>query len=109
MRPLVCALLLGLLCLLDPSTAKESAPKVQVYSRGPGEYGKTNTIICHTRALHPKGGRGVHLQSDSHGEEQGLPVGTRYVSSMLHLASDQRYLKKMKKIGMFCLYLWASL
>ncbi|XP_055762069.1 beta-2-microglobulin-like isoform X1 [Salvelinus fontinalis] len=33
--------------------AKESSPKVQVYSRNPGEHGKDNTLICHVSAFHP--------------------------------------------------------
>uniref|UniRef100_A0A4W5LQE5 Beta-2-microglobulin n=1 Tax=Hucho hucho TaxID=62062 RepID=A0A4W5LQE5_9TELE len=28
-------------------------PKVQVYSRNPGEYGKDNTLICHVSGFHP--------------------------------------------------------
>ncbi|GAA6224533.1 beta-2-microglobulin-like [Lates japonicus] len=72
MRPLVCALLLGLLCLLDPSTAKESAPKVQVYSRGPGEYGKTNTIICHVSGFHPPE---IRIELLRNGEE--IPKATQ--------------------------------
>lgn len=35
------------LCLLVAS------PKVQVYSREPGEFGKPNTIICHVSGFHP--------------------------------------------------------
>uniref|UniRef100_A0A674A491 Beta-2-microglobulin n=1 Tax=Salmo trutta TaxID=8032 RepID=A0A674A491_SALTR len=33
--------------------AKESPPKVQVYSRNPGEHGKDNTLICHVSGFHP--------------------------------------------------------
>ncbi|MCJ8735346.1 hypothetical protein PDJAM_G00245870, partial [Pangasius djambal] len=33
--------------------AKESAPKIQVYSRNPGEFGKENTLICHVSDFHP--------------------------------------------------------
>ncbi|XP_026781288.1 beta-2-microglobulin, like [Pangasianodon hypophthalmus] len=33
--------------------AKESSPKIQVYSRNPGEYGKENTLICHVSDFHP--------------------------------------------------------
>lgn len=28
-------------------------PKVQVYSRNPGEYGKKNTLICYVSGFHP--------------------------------------------------------
>lgn len=28
-------------------------PKVQVYSRNPGEYGKENVLICHVSGFHP--------------------------------------------------------
>ncbi|XP_007235551.2 beta-2-microglobulin, like [Astyanax mexicanus] len=35
------------------SFAKESPPKVQVYSRNPGEYGKENVLICHVSGFHP--------------------------------------------------------
>ncbi|XP_056223113.1 beta-2-microglobulin [Seriola aureovittata] len=33
--------------------AKVSPPKVQVYSRNPGEYGAKNTLICHVSNFHP--------------------------------------------------------
>ncbi|XP_064796986.1 beta-2-microglobulin-like [Oncorhynchus masou masou] len=33
--------------------AKESPPKVQVYSRNPGQHGKDNTLICHVSGFHP--------------------------------------------------------
>ncbi|XP_070709675.1 beta-2-microglobulin-like [Pempheris klunzingeri] len=52
MAAFVHVLLVGLLCLLS-SMAKESLPKVQVYSHSPGEYGKPNTIICHVSNFHP--------------------------------------------------------
>ncbi|XP_061571254.1 beta-2-microglobulin-like [Cololabis saira] len=32
---------------------KESAPKVQVYSRNPGIYDQENTLICHVNNFHP--------------------------------------------------------
>ncbi|KAL7827356.1 hypothetical protein SRHO_G00330740 [Serrasalmus rhombeus] len=35
------------------SFAKVSSPKVQVYSRNPGEYGKENVLICHVSGFHP--------------------------------------------------------
>ncbi|XP_030575661.1 beta-2-microglobulin-like [Archocentrus centrarchus] len=53
MRALVCSVCLLLLLLTGPSVAKESAPKVQVYTRAPGEYGKDNTLICHVSGFHP--------------------------------------------------------
>ncbi|KAI5622076.1 beta-2 microglobulin precursor [Silurus asotus] len=33
--------------------AKNSPPKIQVYSRNPGEFGKDNTLICHVSDFHP--------------------------------------------------------
>ncbi|XP_056319010.1 beta-2-microglobulin, like [Danio aesculapii] len=33
--------------------AKETPPKVQVYSRYPGEYGKDNVLICYVSGFHP--------------------------------------------------------
>uniref|UniRef100_A0A8B9GYA6 Beta-2-microglobulin n=1 Tax=Astyanax mexicanus TaxID=7994 RepID=A0A8B9GYA6_ASTMX len=33
--------------------AKESPPKVQVYSYSPGEFGKPNHLICHVSEFHP--------------------------------------------------------
>ncbi|KAG7332079.1 hypothetical protein KOW79_003913 [Hemibagrus wyckioides] len=33
--------------------AKESPPKIQVYSRDPGVYDKENTLICHVSDFHP--------------------------------------------------------
>uniref|UniRef100_A0A8C1JYQ5 Beta-2-microglobulin n=1 Tax=Cyprinus carpio TaxID=7962 RepID=A0A8C1JYQ5_CYPCA len=42
------------LVLLSASCfAKQSAPKVQVYSRNPGEYGKKNVLICYVSGFHP--------------------------------------------------------
>ncbi|XP_078099300.1 beta-2-microglobulin-like [Sander vitreus] len=52
MKTLVCTVLVGLLALL-PSTAGESPPKVQVYSRAPGHFDKDNTLICHVSGFHP--------------------------------------------------------
>ncbi|XP_053189811.1 beta-2-microglobulin-like [Scomber japonicus] len=46
-------LAVALFCLLGVSWAKESDPKVQVYSRSPGEFGKPNTLICHVSGFHP--------------------------------------------------------
>ncbi|XP_072529205.1 beta-2-microglobulin-like [Salminus brasiliensis] len=41
-------------CVLYVSTqAKESHPKVQVYSYSPGEFGKENVLICHVSGFHP--------------------------------------------------------
>lgn len=33
--------------------AKEAAPKVQIYSRNPGQYDKDNILICHVSGFHP--------------------------------------------------------
>ncbi|XP_008436887.1 beta-2-microglobulin-like [Poecilia reticulata] len=33
--------------------AKEASPKVQIYSRNPGLYGKENVLICHVSGFHP--------------------------------------------------------
>ncbi|KAI4880717.1 hypothetical protein NFI96_015068, partial [Prochilodus magdalenae] len=45
---------LAVLAVLSASSfAKESPPKVQVYSRNPGEYGKDNVLICHVSGFHP--------------------------------------------------------
>ncbi|XP_035479933.2 beta-2-microglobulin [Scophthalmus maximus] len=33
--------------------SKYSPPKVQLYSRDPGENGKDNTLICHVSDFHP--------------------------------------------------------
>ncbi|XP_076861145.1 beta-2-microglobulin [Brachyhypopomus gauderio] len=44
----------AVLCTLYFSVqAKESPPKVQVYSYSPGEYGKDNVLICHVSGFHP--------------------------------------------------------
>ncbi|XP_071358143.1 beta-2-microglobulin-like [Trachinotus anak] len=53
MRTTVCVVFVGLLCLFAVSTAKESQPKVQVYTRTPGFYGKENILICHVNEFHP--------------------------------------------------------
>ncbi|CAI5635415.1 unnamed protein product [Oreochromis niloticus] len=47
---LAVVLLLG---LTDLSAAKNSSPKVQVYTRSPGQYGTANTLICHVSGFHP--------------------------------------------------------
>ncbi|XP_048862923.1 beta-2-microglobulin-like [Brienomyrus brachyistius] len=47
---LVAVVLALALCSVN---AKVSPPKVQVYSRNPGEYGKGNTLICHVSGFHP--------------------------------------------------------
>ncbi|NP_001291064.1 beta-2-microglobulin-like precursor [Esox lucius] len=33
--------------------SKESPPKVQVYSRNPGNFGEKNVLICHVSGFHP--------------------------------------------------------
>ncbi|XP_023681925.1 beta-2-microglobulin-like [Paramormyrops kingsleyae] len=33
--------------------AKDSPPKVQVYTHIPGDYGVPNTLICHVTGFHP--------------------------------------------------------
>ncbi|XP_017551836.1 beta-2-microglobulin, like [Pygocentrus nattereri] len=43
----------ALAVLSASSFAKVSSPKVQVYSRNPGEYGKENVLICHVSGFHP--------------------------------------------------------
>ncbi|XP_037549983.1 beta-2-microglobulin [Nematolebias whitei] len=42
-----------LLCLSNFSSATKASPKVQVYSRNPGEFGKANVLICHVSGFHP--------------------------------------------------------
>lgn len=52
MKTLFCSVLV---CLLGLSAAadKQSAPRVQVYSRTPGVFGKANSLICHVSGFHP--------------------------------------------------------
>ncbi|XP_026219980.1 beta-2-microglobulin-like [Anabas testudineus] len=52
MKLFVCAVFLSLV-FLELSMAKESSPKVQVYSRLPGEIGKQNVLICHVTGFYP--------------------------------------------------------
>ncbi|XP_019955580.2 beta-2-microglobulin [Paralichthys olivaceus] len=47
---LICSLLLGLLCC---SMAKDTPPKVEVYTREPEEFGKPNSFICHVSGFYP--------------------------------------------------------
>ncbi|XP_013856614.1 beta-2-microglobulin [Austrofundulus limnaeus] len=48
------ALCLAALALLYCSVdSKHSPPKVAVYSREPGEFGKPNHFICHVNDFHP--------------------------------------------------------
>lgn len=45
---------LFVVCILSIcAQAKVSSPKVQVYSYGPGEFGKDNYLICHVSGFHP--------------------------------------------------------
>ncbi|KAL1269327.1 hypothetical protein QQF64_031616 [Cirrhinus molitorella] len=47
-------LVVAVLVFLSASClAKQSDPKVQVYSRNPGEYGKPNVLICYVSGFHP--------------------------------------------------------
>ncbi|KAM4523966.1 beta-2-microglobulin [Fundulus diaphanus] len=51
MKLLLClAALAAVYCSVN---SKETPPKVQVYSRNPGEYDKENTLICHVSNFHP--------------------------------------------------------
>ncbi|KAM9705669.1 beta-2-microglobulin [Menidia menidia] len=43
----------ALIALYISVDSKESPPKVQVYSRNPGEFGKENILICHVSGFHP--------------------------------------------------------
>ncbi|XP_038148081.1 beta-2-microglobulin-like [Cyprinodon tularosa] len=51
MNVLLCLAALAALCFSVES--KTSPPKVAVYSRDPGEFGKENTLICHVSNFHP--------------------------------------------------------
>ncbi|XP_069572242.1 beta-2-microglobulin-like [Brachyistius frenatus] len=53
MKAPLCAAVVGLLCLAGSSFAKDAPPKVQVYSHGPGEFKKVNTLLCHVSGFHP--------------------------------------------------------
>ncbi|KAJ7987991.1 hypothetical protein DPEC_G00318990 [Dallia pectoralis] len=64
--------------LLQTTHAKESPPKVQVYSRNPGEYGKVNALICHC-FLHTGERGGLQLQSSPPDKPEDLHLGSRYV------------------------------
>ncbi|XP_040886084.1 beta-2-microglobulin-like [Toxotes jaculatrix] len=51
MKIILClAALVAVFCSVE---SKHSPPKVQVYSRDPGEYGLDNTLICHVSNFHP--------------------------------------------------------
>lgn len=48
-----CLALVALYCaVVDAKTARR-APKVQLYSRNPDEFGRENTLICHVSQFHP--------------------------------------------------------
>ncbi|MEQ2166168.1 Beta-2-microglobulin [Goodea atripinnis] len=51
MKLLLCLAALAAVCFSVHS--KKTPPKVQVYSRDPGEFGKENTLICHVSNFHP--------------------------------------------------------
>ncbi|KAM4614881.1 beta-2-microglobulin-like isoform 1-T1 [Polymixia lowei] len=42
-----------LFCVIGTIMAKDSLPKVEVYSRTPGFPGKPNTLICHVSQFYP--------------------------------------------------------
>uniref|UniRef100_A0A8C7IJN0 Beta-2-microglobulin n=1 Tax=Oncorhynchus kisutch TaxID=8019 RepID=A0A8C7IJN0_ONCKI len=51
MKSILSIVVLGL--IYSAVEAKESHPKVQVYSRNPGNFGDKNTLICHVSGFHP--------------------------------------------------------
>ncbi|KAF6728602.1 Beta-2-microglobulin [Oryzias melastigma] len=51
MKELLFVAALAALCCA--AFSKTSPPKVEVYSRDPGQYGKDNTLICHVSNFHP--------------------------------------------------------
>lgn len=51
MKVLLC--LAALVAVSFSDDANHTPPKVQVYSRNPGEFGKDNTLICHVSGFHP--------------------------------------------------------
>lgn len=51
MKAIVFAVFVGLFCLIDAT--KQISPKVQVYSRSPGFYGKPNMLLCHVSDFYP--------------------------------------------------------
>ncbi|XP_043963533.1 beta-2-microglobulin [Gambusia affinis] len=51
MKLLLClAALVAVFCAVS---CKVSSPKVLIYSRNPGEFGKPNSLICHVSNFHP--------------------------------------------------------
>ncbi|XP_005808188.1 beta-2-microglobulin-like [Xiphophorus maculatus] len=51
MKLLLClAALVAIFCAVS---CKISPPKVLIYSRNPGEFGKQNSLICHVSNFHP--------------------------------------------------------
>nr|ACM08831.1 Beta-2-microglobulin precursor [Salmo salar] len=81
MKSILSIVVLGL--IYSAVESKESPPKVQVYSRNPGNFGDKNTLICHVSGFHPPDisiqRRGVHLQSPPPEESEDLHLGGRYV------------------------------
>ncbi|KAK5849149.1 hypothetical protein PBY51_008813 [Eleginops maclovinus] len=51
MKLLLCVA--ALVAVTFAQDTKHTAPKVQVYSYGPAEFGKDNTLICHVSGFHP--------------------------------------------------------
>ncbi|XP_043103430.1 beta-2-microglobulin, like [Puntigrus tetrazona] len=89
----VALVLLSAICF-----AKKSPPKVQVYSRNPGEYGKKNVLICYVSDFHPpdititlkKNGQEIQ---NSHQTDLAFEQGwkfhlTRYVDFTPQLGED---------------------
>nr|XP_020457148.1 beta-2-microglobulin-like [Monopterus albus] len=55
--------LLAVYCVVD---SKRIPPKIQVYSRDPGEYGVSNTVICHVSNAYPPD---IKIEIFNNGEE----------------------------------------
>ncbi|XP_030006341.1 beta-2-microglobulin-like [Sphaeramia orbicularis] len=115
MRGFVVVFLLGVL-YFEGSVSKESDPKVQVYSRKPGEYGKENILICHVNGFHPpeigieliKGGEVIpgSVQSDLAFEESWFYHLTKHVP--FTPTKGEEYACRVTHLGKTKTYIWES-
>lgn len=111
MKTFVGAVLVALFCL---STATDSSPMVQVYSRIPGEFGKPNTLICHVSGFHPPQ---ITIELQKNGQE--IPGATQTDLAFektwqYHLTKHvtftpyqgEHYTCRVTHLGKSLLYIW---
>ncbi|KAI5617906.1 beta-2-microglobulin precursor, partial [Silurus asotus] len=85
-------------CILSIcSQAKVSLPKVQVYSYSPGEFGKSNTLICRVSGFHPPD-ISIDLLVDEDKMTEGKQSDLAFEQGwMFHLMKSAHFIPQMGK------------